>query len=171
MTQCGKARNFLSLQKIFRQINSLITKKPLFSQNFCQKCVRENSNNFHTVYDWQMILCTSDQFVKCMNFSASHFLRDFIFSELEASKKKKKKRIAILPILETTEFWVVCNFEQFLRVELFNVKIHTLWNCLKTIQLGISGRKIIKFPHSEIRILTLFIFWKNVEVSYSVISQ
>ena len=41
----------LSHQKIFRQINSLVTYfvKPLLSRNFCQKCVRENFRNFHTV--------------------------------------------------------------------------------------------------------------------------
>ena len=41
-----------SHQKIFRQINSLLTclVKPLLSRNFCQKCVRENSRNFHTVW-------------------------------------------------------------------------------------------------------------------------
>ena len=38
---------FTLTQKIFRQINSLV--KPLLSRNFCQKCVRENSRNFHTV--------------------------------------------------------------------------------------------------------------------------
>ena len=38
--------------KIFRQINPLVTylvKRPLLSRNFCQKCVRENSRNFHSV--------------------------------------------------------------------------------------------------------------------------
>ena len=42
--------------KIFRQINSLVTYlvKPLLSRNFCQKCMRGNSRNFHTVllYVW-----------------------------------------------------------------------------------------------------------------------
>ena len=48
-------------KEIFRQINSLVIYlvKPLLSRNFCQKCVRENSRNFHTVravqseYDWR----------------------------------------------------------------------------------------------------------------------
>ena len=43
-------------EKVFKQqkkaqFNSLVTYlvKPLLSRNFCQKCVRENSRNFHTV--------------------------------------------------------------------------------------------------------------------------
>ena len=41
----------LSQKKKFRQIHSLVTYlvKPLLSRNFCQKCVREISRNFHTV--------------------------------------------------------------------------------------------------------------------------
>ena len=48
---CGKIQKFTLTEKIFRQINSLVTYlvKPLLSRNFCQKCVRENSRNFHTV--------------------------------------------------------------------------------------------------------------------------
>ena len=47
---CGETRN--SHQKIFRQINSLLTYlvKPLLSRNICQKCVIANSRNFHTVH-------------------------------------------------------------------------------------------------------------------------
>ena len=45
-------REILSHQKKFRQINSLVTYvvKPLLSRTFYQKCVRENSRNFHTVH-------------------------------------------------------------------------------------------------------------------------
>ena len=53
--QCGKTRNSLSQKrKKNRQINSLVTYlvKPLLSRNFCQKCVRETSRNFHNVL-WQ----------------------------------------------------------------------------------------------------------------------
>ena len=41
----------LSHQKIFREINSFVIYlvKTLFSRNFCQKYVRENFHNFHTV--------------------------------------------------------------------------------------------------------------------------
>ena len=48
-------RDILSHQWKFRQINSLVTYlvKPLLSRNFCQKCVRENSRNFHTVPSYQ----------------------------------------------------------------------------------------------------------------------
>ena len=41
--QCGKTRNSLSPKKVFYLVN------PLLSRNFHQKCVRENSRNFHTV--------------------------------------------------------------------------------------------------------------------------
>ena len=54
-SQCGKTRN--SLSSIFLSFNSLVTYlvnvKPLLSRNFCQKCVRENYRNFHTVEHWQ----------------------------------------------------------------------------------------------------------------------
>ena len=44
-------REIHSHQEIFRQINSLVTYlvNPLLSRNICQKCVRENFRNFHTV--------------------------------------------------------------------------------------------------------------------------
>ena len=41
-TQCGKTRNSLSTK-----VTYLV--KPLISRNFCKKCMRENSRNFHTV--------------------------------------------------------------------------------------------------------------------------
>ena len=46
-----KNEKFSLTEKIFRQINSLVTclVKPLHSRNFWQKCVRENLRNFHTV--------------------------------------------------------------------------------------------------------------------------
>ena len=44
-------RGILPHRKMFRQINSLVTyfETLLLSQNFCQKCTRENSRDFHTV--------------------------------------------------------------------------------------------------------------------------
>ena len=42
-----KMKNLVSAEKIFRQIDSLV--ETLFSRNFCQKYVRENFRNFHTV--------------------------------------------------------------------------------------------------------------------------
>ena len=53
-----KNREILSHQKIFRQINSLVTYlvKLLLPRNFCQKCVRENSRNFHTVHSTDTVL-------------------------------------------------------------------------------------------------------------------
>ena len=46
-----KNEKFSLIKEIFRQINSIVTYlvKPLLSRNFSQKCVRENSRNFHTV--------------------------------------------------------------------------------------------------------------------------
>ena len=37
-------------KNFFHQINTLVTYlvKPLLSRNFCQKCMREHSRNFHT---------------------------------------------------------------------------------------------------------------------------
>ena len=44
-------QKFSLTKKIFRQINSLVNYlvKTLLSRNFCQKCMRENFRNFHTV--------------------------------------------------------------------------------------------------------------------------
>ena len=49
--QCEKTRHSLSLKKKIRQINYLVISlvKPLISRNFCEKSVRENFCNFHTV--------------------------------------------------------------------------------------------------------------------------
>ena len=46
-----KNKKFSLTKKIFRQINSLVISllKTLLSQIFCQKSVRENFRNFHTV--------------------------------------------------------------------------------------------------------------------------
>ena len=79
ISQCGEMktlpshrvekREILSHQKIFRQINSLVSYlvKPLIPRNFCHKCVRENSRNFHTV-----------EFLQSW-FHGNFFLRDRIF--------------------------------------------------------------------------------------------
>ena len=58
--QFGKMRNSLSPKNI--SSDQLLSKlsKPLLSRNFCQKCVREISRNFHTYFDWvtQIIFST-----------------------------------------------------------------------------------------------------------------
>ena len=43
-----------SHQKIFREFNSLVTYlvEIVISRNFCQKRVRENFRNFHTVWSY-----------------------------------------------------------------------------------------------------------------------
>ena len=42
---------FSLAKKIFRQFSSLVKDVTLLSRNFCQKCVRLNCSNFHTVCD------------------------------------------------------------------------------------------------------------------------
>ena len=44
-----KNKDFSLTKKIFRKINSLRT---LISRNFCQKSVRDNFRNFHTVHSY-----------------------------------------------------------------------------------------------------------------------
>ena len=46
-----KNQKFTLTEKIFRQINYLVISlaNALVSRNFCQKCVRDNFCNFHTV--------------------------------------------------------------------------------------------------------------------------
>ena len=65
-------REILSHRKKFRQINSLVTYlvKLLLSQNFCQKCMRENSRNFHTVSSMLIVW-------KLQKFSLTHFYQKF----------------------------------------------------------------------------------------------
>ena len=77
VSHCGKTRNSLSPKFFFRQINSLVTYlvKPLLSRNFWQKCVRENSRNFHTVTVW-----------KFKNISATKILREINFWDSRTSK-------------------------------------------------------------------------------------
>ena len=50
-------KSLVSVEKIFRQINSLVIYlvNALLSRNFCQKSVRVNSHNFHTVLVQQKI--------------------------------------------------------------------------------------------------------------------
>ena len=61
---------FTLTEKIFRQINYLVILlvKPLLSRNFCQKRVRVNFRNFHTV--------------SCGTVLSSSFLLEKIFREI-----------------------------------------------------------------------------------------
>ena len=60
--QCTLWKNekFSLTEKKFRQINHLVISlvKPLLSRNFCEKSVRENFCNFHTVV-WKLRKFTS----------------------------------------------------------------------------------------------------------------
>ena len=71
-----KNKKFSLNEKIFREISYLVTSlvKPLFSRNFCQKSVRENFRNFHTVS------------VEMYNFSATQILREINFRDSRSSK-------------------------------------------------------------------------------------
>ena len=71
-----KLRKFTLTEKIFRQITYLVISlvKLLLSRNFCQKCVRVNSRNFHTVQEW---LFRIGSLYFCCEFVSS-----FIFQKL-----------------------------------------------------------------------------------------
>ena len=129
---CGKNQKFTLIEKIFHQITYLVISlvKLLLSRNFCQKCVRVNSRNFHTVHTY---LCTSiistyeyknkkissqnifsvrENFIsrfpttwKFGNFPATNILREMqtfcSLSELKRNKIKKKFR----PVFDTFDFY------------------------------------------------------------------
>ena len=84
----GKNEKCSLTKKIFRQcqINSLVTYlvKSLLSRNFCQKCVRENSRNFHTVL-WKLRNFTVTIFSQ--KFRQLNFLLKKIFYEINVWKK------------------------------------------------------------------------------------
>ena len=65
-----KNEKFTLTQNFFRQINYLVILlvKSLFSRNFCQKRVRVNFRNFHTVWQFKVW--------KIQNFSATQILRE-----------------------------------------------------------------------------------------------
>ena len=71
-----KLRKFTLTEKKFRQITYLVISlvKLLLSRNFCQKCVRVNSRNFHTVQEW---LFRIGSLYFCCEFVSS-----FIFQKL-----------------------------------------------------------------------------------------
>ena len=98
-------REILSHRKIFRQINSLVTYlvKPLFSRNFCQKCVRENFRNFHTV-------CGAVIFL-------------FLRSTAQCEDDDGIKNFAQIVIFR----WIDENFKQFIRIAFFPSIWRKLW--------------------------------------------
>ena len=60
-----KNEKFTLTEIIFRQINSLVIYlvNALLSRNFCQKSVRVNFRNFHTVHFWFKIFQSQSQFL------------------------------------------------------------------------------------------------------------
>ena len=69
-----KNKKFSLTEKIFREINYSLTPlvKTLVSRNFSQKCVRENSRNFHTVGNKSGLYVEKIRF-----FSFDKILREF----------------------------------------------------------------------------------------------
>ena len=67
-----KNKKFSLTKEKFRQINSLVIYlvKRLFSRNFCQKYLRENFCNFHTL--WCITMWT------LLRFSFAHFCKIFV---------------------------------------------------------------------------------------------
>ena len=112
--QCGKTRNSLPLEKIFREINSLVTSllKTLPSRNFYQKSMRVNFHNFHTV--WPSIYTVFQSFPKGRikllilqrTFSTSCWPLWFGQKAQQGSWKKKKEKFC-----NSREG--VCNFHPF----------------------------------------------------------
>ena len=79
-----KFQKFSLTEKIFREINSLVTYlvKPLVSRNFCQKSVRENFRNFHIVLSHNMkkfrVINSLQEKVDFTNFSLKSHKRNSV---------------------------------------------------------------------------------------------
>ena len=104
-----KNEKFTLTEKKFRQINYLVTLlvKPLLSRNFCQKWVRVNFCNFHTV-DVQIFLAKlllSRIFCqKCDNLNFFNFHTFTIFF----SREKEWKQLVFSISLFSRIFAAVC---------------------------------------------------------------
>ena len=96
--QCGKTRNSLSPKKISsNQLfnNSFNLVKPLLSRNFCQKCVRENFRNFHTVHSevWKKRKFTlAWQKFRESNVLSKEVTKEFISRNIFLVREKLEKR-------------------------------------------------------------------------------
>ena len=55
--------------------------KPLLSRNFYQKCVRENSRNFHTVTLW----CNAN--IQCLKSRRANFCKAFLLYSTQISEQ------------------------------------------------------------------------------------
>ena len=78
-------------KKKFRQINSFV--KTLLSRNYCQKCVRLNCSNFHTVCVFSSLwLCLPNYCTKIL----WNQIKSFFFREFEIFRKFLKS------------FWHIC---------------------------------------------------------------
>ena len=102
LAQCEKTRNSLSTN-IFREINYSVTSvvKTLLSRNFCQKSVRENFRDFHTVL--------------CGNFRIFLPFKIYVKSIFRIVKVQKWP---LLPILKLSLLIYLDAFLQFVRAEI-----------------------------------------------------
>ena len=89
-TTVWKNAKFSLTEKIFREINSLVTSLVilLISRNFCQKSMRENFRNFHTVHTAQ-----------CENFAN--------FPPFQKFSVKSKFSFSCRLLFQNWIFWIV----------------------------------------------------------------
>ena len=93
-----KNEKFTLTEKIIRQINYLVISlvKPLLSRKFCQKCVRVNFRNFHTVKGSMCRETFSYSFLR----KVSRKQRFFPFKEIT-----KKLKLIWRNFSSVREFW------------------------------------------------------------------
>ena len=136
-------------KKIFRQINYLVIflVKTLLSRNFCQKCVRLNRSNFHTVTLWYRSL---KKFVKSIliykriesflflnklisrNFHTTYkipwnsFTRKLYYSELIWRKNLLGARVVNFSFFHSTLLYAQFHFgRNYVKSKINNRKLYT----------------------------------------------
>ena len=133
-----KNEKFSLTEKIFRQINSLVTSlvKSLLSRNFCQKSVRENFRNFHTVPSRLVWI-----FREC-EFTDLSLVVTFTRAVKVFSRENKLKTKLFFDYLQTTYIWTLagliminaCIWMMWCLVIIFHRFCHFLAYC--TVQCG-----------------------------------
>ena len=78
-----KNEKFTLTKYLFRQINSLVISflKPLISRNICQKCVRVNFRNFHTVAQYHRCCGKMKKVLSSPRKISSNQLFSYFFSK------------------------------------------------------------------------------------------
>ena len=109
MPTVWKNEKFTLTKIIFRQINSLVIYlvNALVSRNFCQKSVRVNFRNFHSVMP-------TDHSVEISWFFITQILREIISGNSRSAKP------AILTHLEALNF-SFCDFLHFLKAKIYQI--------------------------------------------------